>query len=66
MQQIFNLSKQQEVAAAHVFTALKEISGGVKQFVSATAVTSDTVNKLNIMSNELKDTLAEYHISGDK
>jgi len=66
MQQIFNLSKQQEVAAAHVFTALKEISGGVKQFVSATAVTSDTVDKLNIMSNELKETLAEYHISGDK
>jgi len=66
MQHIFNLSKQQEVAAAHVFTALKEISGGVKQFVSATAVTSDTVNKLNTMSNELKDTLAEYHISGDK
>jgi len=66
MQQIFNLSKQQEVAVAHVFKALKEISGGVKQFVSATAVTSDTVDKLNIMSNELKDTLAEYHISGDK
>jgi methyl-accepting chemotaxis protein len=66
MQQIFNLSKQQEVAVAHVFTALKEISGGVKQFVSATAVTSDTVDKLNIMSNELKETLAEYHISGNK
>jgi methyl-accepting chemotaxis protein len=66
MQQIFNLSKQQEVAVAHVFKALKEISGGVKQFVSATAVTSDTVDKLNNMSNELKDTLAEYHISGDK
>ncbi|WP_461248107.1 methyl-accepting chemotaxis protein, partial [Treponema sp. R6D11] len=66
MQQIFNLSKQQEVAAAHVFTALKEISAGVNQFVSATATTSDTVGKLNNMSSELKETLAKYHISGDK
>jgi methyl-accepting chemotaxis protein len=66
MQQIFNLSKQQEFAAAHVFTALKEISAGVGQFVSATAITSDTVAKLNIISNELNDTLAKYHISDDK
>jgi len=66
MQQIFNLSKQQEVAAAHVFTALKEISAGVNQFVSATATTSDTVGKLNNMSSELKEMLAKYHISGDK
>jgi len=66
MQQIFNLSKQQEVSAAHVFTALKEISAGVNQFVSATTITSDTVDKLNNMSKELKDMLAKYHISGDK
>ena len=66
MQQIFNLSKQQEVAVAHVFTALKEISSGVNQFVSATATTSDTVGKLNNMSSDLKEMLAKYHISGDK
>jgi len=66
MQQIFNLSKQQEFATSHVFTALKEISSGVNQFVSATAITSDTVAKLNNMSDELNDTLAKYHISGDK
>jgi methyl-accepting chemotaxis protein len=66
MQQIFNLSKQQEVSAAHVFTALKEISAGVNQFVSATTITSDTVDKLNNMSRELKEMLAKYHISGDK
>jgi len=66
MQQIFNLSKQQEVSAAHVFTALKEISAGVNQFVSATTITSDTVGKLNNMSSELKEMLAKYHISGDK
>jgi len=66
MQQIFNLSKQQEVSATHVFTALKEISAGVNQFVSATTITSDTVGKLNNMSSELKETLAKYHISGDK
>jgi methyl-accepting chemotaxis protein len=65
-QQIFNLSKQQEFAASHVFKALKEISSGVNQFVSATAIPSDTVGKLNIMSNELNGTLAKYHISGDK
>jgi methyl-accepting chemotaxis protein len=66
IQQIFNFSKQQEFAAAHVFTALKEISTGVNQFVSATAITSDTVGKLNKMSDELNETLAKYHISGDK
>jgi len=66
MQQIFNLSKQQELAVSHVFTALKEISSGVNQFVSATAITSDTVSKLNNMSNELNETLAKYHISNNK
>jgi methyl-accepting chemotaxis protein len=59
-QQISNLSKQQELASAQVFTALKEISAGVKQFVSATASTSATADKLNSMSIELKKTLEKY------
>ena len=62
-QQISSLSKQQELATEQVFTALKEISAGVKQFVTATASTSDTVHKLNSMSIELKDTLAKYRIT---
>jgi methyl-accepting chemotaxis protein len=59
-QQITNLSKQQELASEQVFTALKEISAGVRQFVTATASTSATADKLNIMSIELKETLAKY------
>ena len=59
-QQITNLSKQQELASAQVFSALKEISSGVNQFVSATAMTSAAVDKLNNMSVELKETLAKY------
>jgi len=59
-QQISSLSKQQELASAQVFTALKEISTGVSQFVSATALTSATAEKLNGMSVELKETLAKY------
>jgi len=65
-QQISSLSKQQEYAATQVFSALKEISAGVNQFVHATVITSDTVNKLNNMSKELKETLAKYHITGGK
>jgi len=61
-QQISNLSKQQEFASMQVFSALKEISAGVNQFVSATNLTSATVEKLNTMSKELKETLDEYHI----
>jgi len=60
-QQISSLSKQQELASAQVFSALKEISSGVNHFVSATFQTSETVEKLNSMSIELKDTLAKYH-----
>jgi methyl-accepting chemotaxis protein len=60
-QQISNLSKQQELASAQVFSALKEISSGVNHFVSATFLTSATVEKLNSMSIELKETLAKYH-----
>jgi methyl-accepting chemotaxis protein len=63
-QQISSLSKQQEYAATQVFSALKEISAGVNQFVHATVITSETVNKLNNMSKELKETLAKYHITG--
>jgi methyl-accepting chemotaxis protein len=59
-QQITNLSKQQELASSQVFIALKEISAGVNQFVTATAMTSATVDKLNSMSVELKETLAKY------
>jgi methyl-accepting chemotaxis protein len=59
-QQISNLSKQQELASAQIFTALKEISAGVKQFVTATASTSATADNLNSMSIELKETLAKY------
>jgi len=59
-QQISNFSKQQELALSQVFIALKEISAGVNQFVTATAMTSATVDKLNTMSIELKETLAKY------
>jgi len=60
-QQISGLSKQQELASAQVFSALKEISLGVNNFVSATFLTSATVEKLNSMSVELKETLAKYN-----
>jgi methyl-accepting chemotaxis protein len=60
-QQISNLSRQQELASTQVFSALKEISLGVNHFVSATFLTSATVEKLNSMSIELKETLAKYH-----
>jgi len=63
-QQISNLSKQQELASAQVFSALKEISSGVSQFVSATNMTSAAVEKINIMSEELLETLEIYHITG--
>jgi len=59
-QQISSLSKQQELAASQIFTALTEISAGVKQFVSATTSTSLTAEKLNSISTELKETLAQY------
>ena len=63
-QQISSLSKQQEHASEQVFATLKEISLGVRQFVSATASTSVTVDKLNVLSIELAQTLAKYRISG--
>ena len=59
-QQITNLSRQQELASAQVFSALKEISAGVNQFVSATSMASAAVDKLNNMSVDLKETLAKY------
>jgi methyl-accepting chemotaxis protein len=60
--QISDLSKQQEYASAQIFIALKEISAGVNQFVSATASTSRTADNLNTMSVELKDVLKAYRI----
>ena len=63
-QQISDLSKQQELAAEQVFIALKEISLGVKQFVIATESTSETAQNLNSMSEELKETLSQYRITG--
>jgi methyl-accepting chemotaxis protein len=62
-EQISNLSKQQELASAQIFTALKEISAGVKQFVAATASTSATADNLNGMSIQLKETIAQYRIN---
>ena len=62
-QQISNLSKQQELASTQIFSALKEISQGVKQFVTATSSTSATVDDLNNMSKELKETLSQYRIT---
>ena len=63
-QQISNLSKQQELASAQIFTALKEISSGVKQFVTATASTSVTADNLNNISQELKEALVKYQTMG--
>jgi methyl-accepting chemotaxis protein len=59
-QQISNLSKQQELASSQIFTALKEISAGVKQFVIATASTSKIADSLNGMSEELKGKVEKY------
>jgi methyl-accepting chemotaxis protein len=59
-QQISNVSKQQEYATSQIFIALKEISAGVNQFVTATASTSKIADNLNLMSVELQKTLAEY------
>ena len=59
-QQISNLSKQQELASSQIFTALQEISAGVKQFVVATSSTSKIADSLNNMSEELKGNVAKY------
>jgi len=59
-QQISNLSKQQELASSQIFTALKEISAGVKQFVIATSSTSKIADSLNGMSEELKGRVEKY------
>ncbi|MDR3237123.1 MAG: methyl-accepting chemotaxis protein [Spirochaetia bacterium] len=59
-QQISNLSKQQESASSQIFQALKEISGGVQQFVNATASTAKIADGLNVMSVGLRETVAEY------
>jgi methyl-accepting chemotaxis protein len=59
-QQISNLSKQQELASSQIFTALKEISAGVKQFVIATSSTSKIADSLNGMSEDLKGRVEKY------
>jgi methyl-accepting chemotaxis protein len=59
-QQISNLSKQQELASSQIFTALKEISAGVKQFVIATSSTSKIADSLNGMSEDLKVKVEKY------
>jgi methyl-accepting chemotaxis protein len=59
-QQISNLSKQQEYASSQIFSTLKEISAGVKQFVTATASTSKIADNLNVMSSGLRDTVGKY------
>jgi methyl-accepting chemotaxis protein len=59
-QQISNLSKQQELASSQIFTALKEISAGVKQFVIATSSTSKIADSLNGMSLDLKGRVEKY------
>jgi methyl-accepting chemotaxis protein len=59
-QQISNLSKQQEYASSQIFDTLKEISAGVKQFVTATASTSRIADNLNGMSSGLRDMVAKY------
>ena len=59
-QQISNLSRQQELASSQIFTALKEISAGIKQFVVATSSTSGIADSLNGMSVDLKDRVEKY------
>ena len=59
-QQISNLSKQQEQATAQIFATLKEISAGIKQFVTATASTSKIADNLNSLSAELRETSGKY------
>jgi methyl-accepting chemotaxis protein len=62
-QDISNLCRQQELAITQVFSALKEISAGTNQFLSATNITTTTIDKLNNMSTELTSTLEKYHIT---
>ena len=64
-QQISNLSKQQELASSQIFTALKEISAGVKQFVIATSSTSKIADSLNVMSVDLKGKVEKYRTSNE-
>jgi methyl-accepting chemotaxis protein len=59
-QQISNLSKQQEYASSQILSTLKEISTGVKQFVTSTASTSKIADNLNGMSRGLQDTIGKY------
>jgi methyl-accepting chemotaxis protein len=60
-QQISNLSKQQEYASAQIFKTLKEISAGIRQFVTATTATSKATENLNEMSNTLMKAIGKYY-----
>ncbi|MDR2397322.1 MAG: methyl-accepting chemotaxis protein, partial [Spirochaetaceae bacterium] len=60
LQQMANLSKQQEYASAQIFEALKEISAGVQQFVVATSSTSKVVGSLNDMATGLQKAIEKY------
>jgi methyl-accepting chemotaxis protein len=62
-QQISNLSKQQEYASSQILSTLKEISAGVKQFVTSTASTSKIADNLNGMSRGLQETIGKYRTS---
>ncbi|MCL2138481.1 MAG: methyl-accepting chemotaxis protein [Treponema sp.] len=64
-QQISNLSRQQELASSQIFSALKEISAGVKQFVIATSSTAKIANSLNGMSEELKGRVDKYRTESE-
>jgi methyl-accepting chemotaxis protein len=59
-QQISDLSKQQEYASLQIFATLQEISAGVKQFVVATASASKIADNLNVMSQDLRETVGLY------
>jgi methyl-accepting chemotaxis protein len=65
-QQISDLSRKQEYASTQIFTTLQEISAGVKQFVIAMASTSKIADGLNVMSNELRETVGLYRTGDDR
>jgi len=50
-QQISNLTKQQELASNQIFTTLKEISLGIRNFVTSTVTTSKIAEDLSEMSS---------------
>jgi methyl-accepting chemotaxis protein len=59
-QQISNLSKQQEYAFNQIFETLKELSAGVRQFVTGTGATAKIAEDLNGMSTTLEEAMEKY------